>query len=77
MKPSEIGVIIKKGRKAKGLSLWRLAEICGKSPQTINAIELGESQQPTLPTVIPIFDALGLSREQAYELLSPPMEVAP
>ena len=72
MNPTEIGIVIKKRRKAKGFSLWHLAEKCGKAPQTINAIEIGDSQAPQLATVIPIFDALDIPRERAYKLLSPP-----
>ena len=61
MQPSDVGVRIRQARQDKGWSLWHLAEVCGKSAQTISAIELGESQNPQLNTVIPIFGALDLS----------------
>ena len=72
MEPTQVGVLIKEERAKKSLSLWKLADLCGKSPQTINAVELGESQNPQLGTILPISDALGIPRERVYELLSPP-----
>ena len=72
MNPTEIGTVIKKVRKDKGFSLWKLSGLCGKAPQTINAIEIGDSQNPQLGTVLPISDALDIPRERVYELLSPP-----
>ncbi len=77
MEPTPTGVLLRETREAKRLTLGRLASACGKSVQTINAIELGESQNPQLNTVIPIFDALGLPRQRAYDLLSPPKEATP
>ena len=61
MEPTPTGVLLRETREAKRLTLGRLASACGKSVQTINAIELGESQNPQLSTLIPIFGALGLS----------------
>ena len=77
MEPTPTGIVIRERREAKGLTLGRLSAVCGKSVQTISAIELGESQNPQLNTVIPIFDALGLPRQRAYDLLSPPKEATP
>ncbi len=71
MQPADIGILIRQERQARGWSLWHLAELCGKSAQTISAIELGESKNPQLGTVIPICDALQVPREKVYDLLSP------
>lgn len=68
MNASPIGVRIKTARDAKGWSLSYLAELCGKSPQTINAIELGVSQSPQLGTIMPILNALDLSVAEAVAL---------
>ena len=65
MNASPIGIRIKMAREAKGWSLIALADMCGKSPQTINAIELGVSQSPQLGTIMPILDAPGLSVAEA------------
>ena len=63
--------MIREAREARGWSLARVAELSGKSVQTINAIELGESQNPQLSTLMPILAAL----EIALAKLSP-QEVA-
>ena len=70
MEAAPIGKKIRKERQAQGLSLGALSTMCGKSVQTISAIELGESQNPQVPTVLPISDALGIPPQGVYELLA-------
>ena len=60
--------MIREAREARGWSLARVAELSGKSVQTINAIELGESQNPQLSTLMPILAALEIPPSK----LSPP-----
>ena len=70
MEAAPIGKKIRKERQAKGWSLGHLSQMCGKSVQTISALELGESQNPQVPTVLPISDALGIPRQGVYALLA-------
>ena len=70
MEAAPIGKLLREERMKKGWSLGLLSEKCGKSAQTISAIELGESQNPQVPTVLPISDALGIPRQGVYARLA-------
>jgi transcriptional regulator with XRE-family HTH domain len=67
-----VGVLIRATRNEKRWTLRELAARSGKAPQTINAVEGGDSKEPSLGTVLPITDALGISRARIYKLMSPP-----
>lgn len=61
MTPKPIGRLIRYWRVEKlGWSLARLQDESGVLNQTINAIEIGVSQNPQLKTIKPITDALGI-----------------
>ena len=71
MEPTPIGLAIRRERQRQGWSLWHLARLSGRAPQTISAIERGESQNPQVRTLLPILDALGIARGKALGLLAP------
>ena len=69
MPETNIGRLIRAERLKKGWSLNLLASEAGKLGQTISAIELGASQNPQLTTVLPITDALGISRQRVLQAI--------
>ncbi|MCR5134661.1 MAG: helix-turn-helix transcriptional regulator [Clostridiales bacterium] len=56
---------LKAARAAKDLSQAQLAEICGVSRQTINAIEKGD-YNPTINLCIAICKALGKTLDELF-----------
>lgn len=67
MDASFVGRTIRQRRIDLGWSLRRLSDVCGQRPETINAIELGKSQNPTLRVLRPIVTALGLSLDEVLD----------
>lgn len=55
-----LGKIIQKRRNEKGITLAALMTLTGLPPQTVNAIERGESRQPRFDTLYKLSVALEL-----------------
>lgn len=60
---STVGEFIKERRTAKGLSKRQLAEKAGVSHSEVHRIENGERQNPSVPMLIAIADALGVPKD--------------
>ena len=57
---SNVGDFIKERRLAKGMSKRALAEKAGISHSEVHRIENGERQNPSVPMIIALADALGI-----------------
>jgi transcriptional regulator with XRE-family HTH domain len=54
------GKKLKRARKAKGISAYRLAQLSGVAANHIGAIEAGRIKSPSLDVVIRLADALAV-----------------
>lgn len=64
---TELGKEVRKARKAKGLSLQRLAALAGRPYRTVQAVEVGDIRRPSEDVLRPIAEAL--EPETDYERL--------
>ncbi len=60
---SNVGEVIKERRLAKGMSKRALAEKAGISHSEVHRIENGERQNPSVPMLIALADALGIPQD--------------
>lgn len=60
---SKVGEFIRERRLAKGLSKRQLAEKAGISHSEVHRIENGERQNPSVPMLVALADALGISQD--------------
>lgn len=62
-KTQHFGRIVRERREALGLSIEKVAELCGMSYKGLEEIELGDSD-PKLSSVLKISTALGIDLEE-------------
>lgn len=67
-KMSDVGKVIKERRLAKGMSKRALAEKAGISHSEVHRIENGERQNPSVPMLIALADALGIPQDDILML---------
>src|SRR5205085_404303 len=67
---SQFSALLRRFRRAKGLTQEELAERSGLSVRTIRRLETGESVNPQLDTVRLLADALGLTPDERAQLLA-------
>lgn len=60
---SKVGEFIRERRLAKGLSKRQLAEKAGISHSEVHRIENGERQNPSVPMLVALADALGIPQD--------------
>ena len=65
---SNVGDFIKERRLAKGMSKRALAEKAGISHSEVHRIENGERQNPSVPMLIALADALGIPQDDILML---------
>ena len=65
---SNVGDFIKERRLAKGMSKRALAEKAGISHSEVHRIENGERQNPSVPMLIALADALGIPQDDSLML---------
>ncbi len=65
---SSVGEVIKERRLAKGMSKRALAEKAGISHSEVHRIENGERQNPSMPMLIALADALGIPQDDILML---------
>lgn len=65
---SKVGDFIRDRRLAKGLSKRQLAEKAGISHSEVHRIENGERQNPSVPMLIALADALGIPQDDILVL---------
>lgn len=65
---SKVGEVIKERRIAKGMSKRALAEKAGVSHSEVHRIENRERQNPSIPILIAIADALGIPQDDILML---------
>ena len=65
---SRVGEVIKERRMAKGMSKRALAEKAGISHSEVHRIENGERQNPSMPMLIALADALGIPQDDILML---------
>lgn len=63
---SNVGEVIKARRLAKGMSKRALAEKAGISHSEVHHIKNGERQNPSVPMLITLADALGIPRDDIF-----------
>ena len=63
-----VGEVIKERRLAKGMSKRALAEKAGISHSEVHRIENGERQNPSVPMLIALADALGIPQDDILML---------
>ncbi|MFI6764716.1 helix-turn-helix domain-containing protein [Streptomyces sp. NPDC050355] len=70
MTTSEFSALLKRLRRAAGMTQEALAERAGVGVRTIRGLETGERADPRVTTVRLLADALGLNSEEREELLA-------
>ena len=65
---SKVGEFIRERRLAKGLSKRQLAEKAGISHSEVHRIENGERQNPSVPMLVALADALGIPQDDILVL---------
>jgi transcriptional regulator with XRE-family HTH domain len=59
-----IGEVLKEARKARGLSIYAVAEVAGVTPTTVSRIENRDSDDARFKTVVKLGAAVGLTAEE-------------
>jgi transcriptional regulator with XRE-family HTH domain len=67
--PGQVGALLRRHRKAAGLSQKELADAAGLSPRGISDLERGVRRRPYPATIRRLVAALGLGRAGRAELL--------
>ena len=65
---SKVGETIRERRLAKGMSKRQLAELAGISHSEVHRIENGERQNPSVPMLIALANALGIPQDDILVL---------